>query len=176
MRLFGLLGACIGLLVWPDDGRAQPREPLPLSDGEVRLELHAIRIARPPEGTSGILVARPAIAAVRIGPSGELSLTGTEIGTTRFVLLDRGGRVLSEGTIHVTEPNDWLRVTAGPVTSVYGCSSECSPVQLQSTSGDAGASPTAGGPRQPAVDGIAGQVARGLGAGGASVSGTGTAR
>ena len=179
MRMIvGLIAACIPLLLYSFSAGAEPREPTPISDGEISLDLNGIRVLRPPAGTVGILIAQPAVATVRIGRAGEMILTGTGIGTTRFIFQDGQGRVLGEGRIRVASPADWLHVNAGAITSTYVCHDVCLPVRAE-TSGSGGPSPAAPGPRSSlsgATDGPISSLVSGVGAGGAAIAVTPTAR
>ncbi len=185
MRLsFGILAVCSGLMSVGGTASAQPRDPVQVSSGEIIVELNGITVVRPPEGTSGILISQPTVAAVRIGRSGELTMTGTAVGVTRFVFQDESGRILGEGRIRVAAPADWLLVNAGPRTYAFACSDVCMPVAPDQVAAAGQSSPTASGstaggslPPGAAAMGNAGAgVLNGVGAGGAATVPTATVR
>lgn len=180
MRLsLGILAACSGLVLIAGTASAQPRNPVQITSGEINVELNGITVVRPPDGTAGVLIAQPNVAAVRIGRAGELTLTGTAVGATPFVFQDESGRILGEGRIRVAPPADWLLVNAGTSTYAFACSDVCTPVGVDRTGATGQTPASAGGTVPPggaAVGSVGAGLMNGVGAGGAATGSTATIR
>jgi Pilus formation protein N terminal region len=96
---------------------------------QISVPLDKARILHLPDRAATIVIGNPLIADLSIQPGGLAVITGKSYGETNFVVLDRGGVVLTEKTVEVTFPNEQSLVVVyrGIDRASYSCTPDCSP-------------------------------------------------
>jgi hypothetical protein len=102
----------------------------------ISVPLDAARVLKLPDRAVTVVIGNPLIADISIQPGGLAVVTGKGYGATNFIVMDKGGAVLMEKIVAVTEPADPIVVVYRGVTrQTYSCTPECSP---RVTLGDTG--------------------------------------
>jgi hypothetical protein len=94
----------------------------------ISVPLDKAQILHLPDRAATIVIGNPLIADLSIQPGGLAVITGKSYGETNFVVLDRGGIVLTEKTVEVTFPNEQgvVVVYRGADRNTYRCTPDCS--------------------------------------------------
>ncbi len=109
---------------------------LPAAAGEpIVILLDQARVVKLPDRAATVVVGNPLIADLTIQPGGIAVITGKGYGATNFIVMDRGGAVLTDKTVEVKGPTDrTVVVYRGVLRETYSCQPYC---ERRITLGDA---------------------------------------
>ena len=100
---------------------------LPATAGEpIVILLDQARVVKLPDRATTVVVGNPLIADLTIQPGGIAVITGKGYGATNFIVMDRGGAVLTDKTVEVRGPTDrTIMVYRGVNRETYSCQPDC---------------------------------------------------
>jgi hypothetical protein len=96
------------------------------ADEPIVVHLDEARVIKLPDRATTVVVGNPLIADLSVQPGGLAVITGKSYGATNFLIMDRGGAVLTEHTVEVQGPTDKIVVVyRGINRATYSCTPEC---------------------------------------------------
>jgi hypothetical protein len=106
----------------------------PASAADIDVVIDQAKLVKVPEKAATIVLGNPLIADASIQSGGLMVITGKGYGKTNIIALDRGGKVLMDGSIEVRGPRaDVVVVYKGIKRETYACAPFC---QRRITLGD----------------------------------------
>jgi hypothetical protein len=100
--------------------------PAMASAAEINIVIDQAKLVKVPEKAATIVLGNPLIADATIQSGGLMVITGKGYGKTNIIALDRGGKVLMDGSIEVRGPRaDVVVVYKGIKRETYACAPFC---------------------------------------------------
>jgi hypothetical protein len=98
----------------------------PVSAADIDVIIDQAKLVKVPEKAATIVLGNPLIADATIQSGGLMVITGKGYGVTNIIALDRGGKVLMDGSIEVRGPRgDVVVVYKGIKRETYACAPFC---------------------------------------------------
>lgn len=96
------------------------------ADDTIVVHLDEAMVVKLPDRATTVVIGNPLIADLSVQPGGLAVITGKSYGATNFLIMDKGGAVLTEHTVEVQGPTDKIVVVyRGIKRSSYSCTPEC---------------------------------------------------
>jgi hypothetical protein len=93
---------------------------------DIDVVIDRAKLVKVPEKASTIVIGNPLIADATIQSGGLMVITGKGYGLTNIIALDRGGKVLMDGSVEVRGPRDDVVVVyRGVNRETYSCLPFC---------------------------------------------------
>lgn len=92
---------------------------------DITVNLDQAKLVKVPENAATIVLGNPLIADATIQSGGLMVITGKGYGMTNIIALDRGGKVLMDGSIEVRGPHNVVVVYRGVDRETYSCTPKC---------------------------------------------------
>lgn len=93
---------------------------------DINVTIDQAKLVKVPEKAATIVLGNPLIADATVQSGGLMVITGKGYGRTNIIALDRGGKVLMDGSIEVRGPRgDVIVVYKGIKRETYACAPFC---------------------------------------------------
>ncbi len=95
----------------------------------INIHVDQAKVIKLPEKVATIVIGNPLIADATLQSGGVLVLTGKGFGATNLLALDRSGKVVVDGTVHVLgiTGDNLVVVYKGINRETYSCNPKCEP-------------------------------------------------